>query len=246
MMRQRASLGSGRIQHKSPRIIFNAIRGHIAYRRLRIGIFSSPNTCLPLNMLHEVALALAGLGLSTVGMTPSPSTLAPSPSESIHPRYGRERKHFASVSYTKNYKLWGGTRTENQNREFNWFYGVACLPPVQAATPGSTPPAILLSCYPYIAWAPETIMLRFTFLAALAVVACLVSSAAAFVAGGGAGLVRTSCVDGTTSAQHVQRRDAQQLRAAAGDGEEGGGFVNPYTAFRKWQMDLVSSSRRCS
>lgn len=86
VMRQRASLGSGRIQHKSPRIIFNAIRGHIAYRRLRIGIFSSPNTCLPLNMLHEVALALAGLGLSTVGMTPSPSTLAPSPSESIHPR----------------------------------------------------------------------------------------------------------------------------------------------------------------
>lgn len=47
---------------------------------------SSANTCLPLNMLHEVALALAGLGLSTVGMTPSPSTLAPSPSESIHPR----------------------------------------------------------------------------------------------------------------------------------------------------------------
>lgn len=87
-------------------------------------------------------------------------------------------------------------------------------------------------------------MPRLTFLGALAVVASVASSASAFVTGNGAvSALRSSCVDRTTSAQHVQRQrrgDAQQLRAAAGDGEEGGGFVNPYTAFRKWQMDLVS------
>lgn len=33
----------------------------------------------------------------------------------------------------------------------------------------------------------------------------------------------------------------QPLRAAASDDEKaGGGFVNPYTAFRKWQKEVVS------
>jgi len=70
-----------------------------------------------------------------------------------------------------------------------------------------------------------------------AVVADLVCSAASFVVGSRTGLVRsTSCVGRrTTSADHVR---VKQLRASSEEGESGG-FVNPYTAFRKWQMDLV-------
>eukprot|EP00752_Nemacystus_decipiens_P017926 g16069.t1 len=87
-------------------------------------------------------------------------------------------------------------------------------------------------------------MTRTVISVALAVVACLVSSAAAFVSGVGA-VLRTSCVPATSTTQHVYRRDAhQQLRAAADDGEEGGGFVNPYTAFRKWQMELIDSKAK--
>eukprot|EP00903_Cladosiphon_okamuranus_P017793 g16377.t1 len=85
-------------------------------------------------------------------------------------------------------------------------------------------------------------MRKLPFVAGVAVVVCLVSSAAAFVVGGGS-VPRTTAV--TTSAQHVQRCNAQQqLRAAAGDEEEGGGFINPYTAFRKWQMDLIDSKAK--
>lgn len=37
----------------------------------------------------------------------------------------------------------------------------------------------------------------------------------------------------------------QPLRAAASDDEEaGGGFVNPYTAFRKWQKGIVSGEKK--
>lgn len=91
-------------------------------------------------------------------------------------------------------------------------------------------------------------------------VVCLLSTATAFVSGGGAAL-RTSilCLDRThvssplrqqqqqrqlQHATHVPRRrlGVQSLRAASDQEEEQGGFVNPYTAFRKWQLDLVRRS----
>lgn len=76
-----------------------------------------------------------------------------------------------------------------------------------------------------------------------AAVACLVSTVAAFVASGGGHAIRTRAATsaGRQHVQPVQRRGVQALGASEGGGEEGG-FVNPYTAFRKWQMDLVSSS----
>lgn len=86
-----------------------------------------------------------------------------------------------------------------------------------------------------------------------AVVASLVCSAASFVVGSSSGLVRSASGvgRGTTSAaadhDPVQKRGVavQPLRASADDGE-GGGFVNPYTAFRKWQMELVRRyPKRC-
>ncbi|CAM9579393.1 unnamed protein product [Hapterophycus canaliculatus] len=88
------------------------------------------------------------------------------------------------------------------------------------------------------------------FFLAVAAALCMVSTAAAFVAGG----TSQSCVRcRTTSApqNHVQQQRQQRrqggvrsLRAASDDGDEGGGFVNPYTAFRKWQMDLIESKAK--
>lgn len=87
--------------------------------------------------------------------------------------------------------------------------------------------------------------------------ACLASSVAAFLVSGAGSVLRTSagCISqqqqqqSATQAQaadlHRVARHAgvRALRAAADDGDEGGGgFVNPYTAFRKWQMDLVRNS----
>lgn len=77
-----------------------------------------------------------------------------------------------------------------------------------------------------------------------AAVACLLSTAAAFVSGGGNAVLRTRAATSAGQQQHVQpvqQQGVQALRASEDGGEEGG-FVNPYTAFRKWQMDLVSSS----
>ena len=93
-------------------------------------------------------------------------------------------------------------------------------------------------------------LVRATAFAAFIAASSTASKSIAFVAGG-------SCVQRqTVSAKHHERfrdavgekrvlpsniaRGARSLQAA-GDGKaEGeGGFVNPYTAFRKWQMDLV-------
>lgn len=89
-------------------------------------------------------------------------------------------------------------------------------------------------------------------LIALAAV-CFVSPASAFVVGGPlrVGSSTTLATHASSKITHVSPRRSQQqglqqgvrgLRAAASNEEaEGdGGFVNPYTAFRKWQLDLVS------
>ncbi|CAN0254944.1 unnamed protein product [Ectocarpus sp. 12 AP-2014] len=77
-------------------------------------------------------------------------------------------------------------------------------------------------------------------------VVCLVSSAAAFVASGGGHAVRTRAA--TSAGQHVQpavqQRGVQALGASEDGAGEDGGFVNPYTAFRKWQMDLIESKAK--
>ena len=86
------------------------------------------------------------------------------------------------------------------------------------------------------------------------VLAFLASTSTAFVAGGGSAL-RSSLGRTTFSSEHVQLLEKgsarqqqprprpvvglQSLRASAEDEEAGGGFKNPYNAFRKWQMDLV-------
>ncbi|CAM9844570.1 unnamed protein product [Laminaria digitata] len=96
------------------------------------------------------------------------------------------------------------------------------------------------------------------------VVACLASTSTAFVVGGGSAL-RLSLGGTTFASKHVQhlsqqsstsRRQQsrprpvgiQSLRASVEDEEGGGGFKNPYNAFRQWQMDLVrgwnASTRR--
>ena len=86
----------------------------------------------------------------------------------------------------------------------------------------------------------------------VSVVACLASTSTAFVAIGGSAL-RSSLGRTTFSPKHVHAQGSsnarqqsrprpigvQSLRASAEDEEGGGGFKNPYTAFRKWQMDLV-------
>ncbi|CAM9631357.1 unnamed protein product [Choristocarpus tenellus] len=75
------------------------------------------------------------------------------------------------------------------------------------------------------------------------VVNCLLVQSMAFVIVGVGPGVRVS--GGRATNVHVGRRGArsQPLRAASDDGEEGG-FVNPYTAFRKWQMELIDSKAR--
>lgn len=202
----------------------------------------------PLIVGEGPLLALAELGLSVVRVNPSPPTAIPSPSESMHSRavvrtccwlrrtqQGREQCRARRRD----------TKTENPGSQLvrgGYHPGDSRSQPRGTKESRTTPFCCLLDLL--------IVMPRLTFLAAVAVVAGLFSSAAAFVVGTGAagyGL-RSSCVAGTTSAKHVQRRGGvQQLRAAAGDGEEGGGFVNPYTAFRKWQMDLVSEwASKCS
>ncbi|CAM9454098.1 unnamed protein product [Ectocarpus fasciculatus] len=79
-----------------------------------------------------------------------------------------------------------------------------------------------------------------------AAVACLLSTAAAFVSGGGNAVLRTRAATSAGQQQHVQpvqQQGVQALRASEDGGEEGG-FVNPYTAFRKWQMDLIESKAK--
>lgn len=71
------------------------------------------------------------------------------------------------------------------------------------------------------------------------------SPASAFVVGGPLRVRSTTPADASSRITHVSSaRRSQQgvvgLRAAASDEEGEGGFVNPYTAFRKWQLDTVS------
>ncbi|CAM9250019.1 unnamed protein product [Ectocarpus sp. 8 AP-2014] len=81
-----------------------------------------------------------------------------------------------------------------------------------------------------------------------AAIACLVSTAAAFVASGGGHVVRTRAATSAGQQQHVQpaiqQRGVQALGASEDGAGEERGFVNPYTAFRKWQMDLIESKAK--
>lgn len=100
--------------------------------------------------------------------------------------------------------------------------------------------------------------------ASVAVAACYASSTPAFVVGAAGTVFASSSVrttppcstrlvgtyaTSTLGSTHDRQRHSPQhtalaLRAGASDAEEeegeGGGFPNPYTAFRKWQMELVS------
>lgn len=88
-----------------------------------------------------------------------------------------------------------------------------------------------------------------------AVVVCLASTATAFISGGSMSLRTSVPFVGRTyvsspmqrqlqRATHVPRRrlGINSLRATSDQEEEQSGFVNPYTAFRKWQLELVRSS----
>lgn len=129
------------------------------------------------------------------------------------------------------------------------LYMVLCQKPPRSPESSSARHATLLQrlnaqCAMYFTRAPALVT---------SVVACLASNSTAFVAVGGSTL-RSSLGRASFSPKHVHPKESsskrrqqsrprhigvQSLHASAEDEEGGGGFKNPYTAFRQWQMDLV-------